>query len=210
MRVPTSPYTPGPHNINQDTVHVGDEHGVQGRFQQAIGEALGAVLEAMLVPVFFADFKSSGSTYTNTPDVVALRSVGNDTTIKVVGELKVPWVWRHNLQTASEDITRLRVLVAQPLRDMKNLGCEYGFLSTYSHTIFLRQFESSPGVWEAWFSPCISSTTPYYPTSRRNEPNHSLSPQVTMKQCMFHVCTLASVASAANNQSAVWVSQIHI
>jgi hypothetical protein len=34
---------------------------------------------------------------------------------------------------------------AQPVQDIQALGCEYGLVSTYSHTIFLRQFQSPRG-----------------------------------------------------------------
>lgn len=49
---------------------VGDEHGVQGRFQQSVGQVLGKVLDARGIEARFADFKCLGSAYNNTPDVV--------------------------------------------------------------------------------------------------------------------------------------------
>lgn len=49
---------------------VGDEHGVQGRFQQSVGQVLGKVLDARGIEARFADFKCLGSAYKNTPDVV--------------------------------------------------------------------------------------------------------------------------------------------
>jgi hypothetical protein len=45
-RSTTSPVSPGPHQVELDIVSVGDEHGLQGRFQQAIGQVLGVALEA--------------------------------------------------------------------------------------------------------------------------------------------------------------------
>ncbi|CAG8295232.1 unnamed protein product [Penicillium salamii] len=80
----------GPHTTEQEIIHVGDEHGLQGRFQQAIGQEFGAALEATAINLYFADFKSSGVEYVNTPDVVGLQTVGDDTAIKLVWELKVP------------------------------------------------------------------------------------------------------------------------
>ena len=69
--------------------------------------------------------------------------MAGNTTIKLVGELKVPWVIQHDLGKADRRPEReLRQKIAQPVRDMQALGCEYGFISTYNHTIFLRQFQS--------------------------------------------------------------------
>ncbi|CDM34651.1 unnamed protein product [Penicillium roqueforti FM164] len=56
-----------PRNDNPERVCVGDEHGLQGRFQQAIGQEFGAVLEAKWVEFSFADFKCSGSGYKKRP-----------------------------------------------------------------------------------------------------------------------------------------------
>jgi hypothetical protein len=36
---------------------VGDEHGLQGRFQKTIGQVLGSALEAQEVNLYFVDFK---------------------------------------------------------------------------------------------------------------------------------------------------------
>jgi hypothetical protein len=74
---------------------------LQGRFQQVIGQELGAALEATAVNLYFADVKSSGVIYDNTLDVVGLQTVDNNATIKLVGELKVLWVVKHDLQAAS-------------------------------------------------------------------------------------------------------------
>lgn len=64
---------------------------------QKITEAL----EQTSVNLYFADFKSSGVVYKNTPNVVGLQTVGNSTTIEMVGEIKVPWVADHSLDAAS-------------------------------------------------------------------------------------------------------------
>ncbi|KAJ5972898.1 uncharacterized protein N7479_002816 [Penicillium vulpinum] len=201
----TSPYTNGPHTTEPDRVHIGDEHGLQGRFQQAIGQAFGAVLEAKSINLYFADFKSSGSNYENIPDVVGLQDVGGSTNIKLVGELKTPWVFNHDLHTAIRRLRDLRQKIAQPVRDMQSLGCEYGFISTYNYTIFLRQFQSPSGDWEVWYSPPISSSSYYTPTVPNPQSTHLALPQVSMKQCMFYVCTLASAANPVNNQTVPWV-----
>lgn len=79
-----------PHSTEADRVYIGDEHSLQGRFQQAIGQTFGVVLEAKAINLYFADFKSLGSNYDKTPDFVGLQYVGGNTTVKLVRELKVP------------------------------------------------------------------------------------------------------------------------
>ncbi|KAJ6186145.1 hypothetical protein N7519_007446 [Penicillium mononematosum] len=68
-----SPYGNGPHSTEADRVHVGDEHGLQGRFQQAIGQTFGAVVEAKAINLYFADFKSSGATTTRSPTLSVFK-----------------------------------------------------------------------------------------------------------------------------------------
>lgn len=161
------------------------------------------------INLYFADFKSSGSNYGNIPDVVGLQDVAGNTTTKMVGESKVPWVDDHNLQAAVYDLPSLRQKTAQPVQDMRALGCEYGFISTYNHTIFLRQFQSPSGDWEVWYSPPISSSSYYLPTVPNPQGTYLVLPRVSMKQCMFYVCTLASAANPVNNQTAPWVIYTH-
>ncbi|OQD60484.1 hypothetical protein PENPOL_c023G07906, partial [Penicillium polonicum] len=122
--------------------------------------------------LYFADFKSSGS----------LQDMSGNTITKMVGELKVPWVDVHNLQAAIYDLPSLWQKIAQPVRDMQALGCEYGFISTYTHTIFLRQFQSPSGDWEVWYSPLISSSSYYLLTVPNPQGTHLALPHVSMKQ----------------------------
>ena len=93
----------------------------------------------------------------NIPDVVGLQDAHGTTGTELVGELKTPWVDEHDLQAASAKPYELRRTIAQPLRDMQKLNCEYGFISTYEDTIFLRQFQSPGEGWEVWYSPAVSS-----------------------------------------------------
>lgn len=46
-----------------------------------------------------------------------------------------------NLHLAVRRLCDLRQKIAQPVRDMQSLGCEYDFISTYNHTIVPRQFQ---------------------------------------------------------------------
>ncbi|KAJ5969318.1 hypothetical protein N7501_005566 [Penicillium viridicatum] len=81
-RSSTAAVSPGLHNVDPEIVCVGDEHGLQGRFQQAIGQAL---------------------RYKNVPDIVGLSTtVQGREELRLIGELKVPWVVpEHSLYRAS-------------------------------------------------------------------------------------------------------------
>lgn len=200
-----SSYNNGPHTVEVDKVHIGDEHGLQGRFQQAIGHALGTALETCSIDIYFGDYKCSGSTYENIPDVVGLQDTNGTTEIKLVGELKTPWVDKHDLLVATSKQSELRRTIAQPLRDMQKLNCEYGFISTYEDTIFLRQFQSPGEGWEVWYSQPISSSICYVPTVPHPQAIHMTLPQVSMKMCMLYVCSLASTSPPVYNQTKGWV-----
>ncbi|KAJ5895417.1 hypothetical protein N7495_007108 [Penicillium taxi] len=47
-------------DIRKEKIGLGDETGVQGRFNQSISQAVGAVLEAQSIEVLLEDFKASG------------------------------------------------------------------------------------------------------------------------------------------------------
>lgn len=189
----------GPHNMERERVCIGDEEGLRGRFQQAVGQSVGAILELKSSEMYFADFKCSGSKYKNTPDIVVLRYEGNAAQIKVVGELKVPWVPKHHLKGKFRDHEVLRNKIAQPLRDMRQLNCEYGFLSTYEETMFIRQLQSPDGSWQVWYSEPIPSSHNYVPASRKAPL------QVSMRMCMQYVCDLAKTSVPTRNRTRNWV-----
>lgn len=67
-------------------------------------------------------------------------------TLKLVGELKTPWVGEHQIKRRIANDRLLREILAQPIMYMKDLGCMYGFLTTYDETIFLRQVVDNNGV----------------------------------------------------------------
>ncbi|KAF3028886.1 hypothetical protein E8E15_008226 [Penicillium rubens] len=59
--------------------------------------------------------EGSGSNYDKIPDAVGLQPMAGNTTIKLVGELKVPWVIQHDLGKADRRPEReLRQKIAQP------------------------------------------------------------------------------------------------
>ena len=85
------------YTTGQDFVRCGDETGVQGRFEQNVGQIMTAVFASQGVDVVFGDFKSSRASYSKTPDVAGTTWLGE---LRFVGELKVPWVFAHSLELA--------------------------------------------------------------------------------------------------------------
>lgn len=77
-----------------EQVHVGDEHGVQGRLQQRVGQTLSVIAAQREVDFAFGDFKCVVSPYIKVPDCMIMSQFG---AAKVVGEVKTPWVPVHNL-----------------------------------------------------------------------------------------------------------------
>lgn len=104
---------------------------------------MNSVFESQSKGIRFADFKCVQSTYDGIPDVI-LKDDNHQ--LKVVGELKVPWVSRHNIEGKLDRECSLRKILAQPIMYMQHLGCACGFLSNYKETIFLRQIVDSQGV----------------------------------------------------------------
>jgi hypothetical protein len=97
--------TPGICHFSREHVHVGDEHGVQGRFQHYIGQAVTAILSSQQNGISFADFKASTSAYAKIPDVAGIYQLGG---LRFVGELKTPWVVAHDLSRAAYRESSLR------------------------------------------------------------------------------------------------------
>lgn len=188
-------------DLDDNKVFVGDETGVQGRFQQAIGQTLGKVFEAQRLDIQFADFKCLPSLGNNdmVPDCV-MKTSRNE--LKVVGELKVPWVPRHGItrylrfEPFIQD-SRFRVSVGQVLRYMKELGCMYGFLSNYEEAIFLRQRHNGT-TWVVDCSPVILASNVHTKES----------PTVTVRECFFYIAILARPQAIVDNRlpPSEWVS----
>ncbi|RHZ61492.1 hypothetical protein CDV55_105047 [Aspergillus turcosus] len=92
-------YTQQGRDLEAETVLVGDEHGVQGRFQQSVGQVVGKILDAQGINAHFADFKCLGGAYRNTPDVILM----NGNALEAIGELKVLWVDMHVIEDAYDN-----------------------------------------------------------------------------------------------------------
>jgi len=75
----------------REEVYVANKTGVQGRFQQAVGQVVGAILESQAVNIRFADFQSAGTGYRKTPDI-AMVSRGISANLKAMGEIRAPWI----------------------------------------------------------------------------------------------------------------------
>ncbi|KAJ5888319.1 hypothetical protein N7495_008360 [Penicillium taxi] len=144
--VSRNPSVSPPKIMKTDIALVGDKNYVQGRFLSAIGDRLGLALRSMMVDLEFGGFKCSGINYNLIPDIIELTQ-GR---IVLVGKLKVPWDSADDITgsifEADTDNHNLRVLLAQPLRYMKDLNAEFGFLSSYQYTVFLRQSLNLQGI----------------------------------------------------------------
>ncbi|CDM34648.1 unnamed protein product [Penicillium roqueforti FM164] len=117
-------YTLKTHNLDDNKDFVGDETGVQGRFQQAIGQTLGQAFEAQRLDIRFADSKCLPNPGGKVPDCT-MKTSRNE--LKLVGELKVPWVVHHRIERRLKfepfcQNSHFRVLVGQILGYMKETG----------------------------------------------------------------------------------------
>ena len=178
-------------NLTDEKFFVGDEPGVHARFQQAAGQVLGAVFEAQSINMALGDFKSTGLAYNKTPDVVMLSlpdpQNNNAQQLRVVGEVKVPWLLEHRLDLCATNPTLLRKILAQPIAYMLDIGCMYGLITNYSQTIFLRQIQVG-STWRIEHSPVVKSSVQYAPPDPANP---SIGPVLTFNQCLLYFPTIA-------------------
>jgi hypothetical protein len=180
-------------DLNREKVWLGDEHGLQGRFQQSVGQTVGATLEAQSIDISFGDFKASGVAYDKVPDCALIAT--NPFVLprlKAIGELKVPWVPDHDFWNYYDDDGGMRNLLAQPIQYMLELDVMFGWLSTYQQTIFLRQTYVN-NAWGIEYSPIIEPTTRYTPTDGNAPPS--------AKQCYFFLSGLANAHGPVGNST---------
>lgn len=150
-------------DVHRERVYVGDEHGLQGRFQQSVGQVVGSALEAQSTQIVFGDFKAAGVHYNLVPDFALISTDPSDThKLKAIGELKVPWVPVHDFESYEGHEADMRKLLAQPIGYMLGLRIMYGWMTNYDQTIFLRQTFVG-NSWGIEYSPTIKWTTPYIP-----------------------------------------------
>lgn len=90
---------PSSASLVREHYRCGDETGVRGRFIQNIGQVMSGVSVAMNVDLVFADYKASRGPAIDgqVPDIVVMT---RDGWLRMLGEIKTPWVGDHNLNTA--------------------------------------------------------------------------------------------------------------
>jgi hypothetical protein len=186
-------------NLTNEKVFVGDEARVYARFQQAAGQVLGAVFEAQAINIALGNFKSTGIAYSKTPDVVmlSLPDLQNDNAqqLRVVGEVKVPWLVQHQHDLCAENSTLLREVLGQPISYMLDLDCMYGFITNYCQTIFLRQIQVG-STWRIEYSPLIDSSVRYAPPDPANQ---SIEPVLSFNQCLLYIATIVEAQGSIVN-----------
>lgn len=84
---------------------------------------------------------------------------------------------------------------------MKDLGCMYGFLSTYEETIFLRQVVDNNGAWRVEYSPVVLSSVFY--DRLTTTPG-----VVSVRPCFFYVGLNALNQEPVSNISTGWIVDI--
>ncbi|KAJ5608126.1 hypothetical protein N7537_004745 [Penicillium hordei] len=172
--------------LANEHIRCGDETGLQGRFDERVGQVLGAIFDVNNIDLVFGDFKctTNALNYRKTPDVMIMRPNGSS---HVVGEMKTFWVYDHQLERIvsqfdlGED-NLLRQVLGQIAQYMEDLDLKFGFISTYNETLFLRQvlFGRTRGL---EFSPLIYHDDVY--TGQGD---------VTLRQGMMHLalCSLVN------------------
>ncbi|KAJ5186504.1 hypothetical protein N7449_011268 [Penicillium cf. viridicatum] len=189
--------------VDTEFVAIGDEHGLQGRFQQSVGQVVGSVLNAQNIAVKFGDFKSADIAsvypgYTLTPDVALISTDPVDINqIKAVGELKSPWVNEHKFKKYPT-AQRKAKLFAQLIGYMLDLQLRYGFMSNYDGTVFLRQVFKN-GEWVVEYSPVVEASFDGSDTMGNEPPS--------LRQCFAYLSSLASVQPFVGNSTprANWI-----
>lgn len=106
--------TPGVAYLSNEHVVCGDETGVQGRFQNNVGQVISAALRAAGQSVAFGDYKASPPSLglgQKVPDVVCFSTI--PASLLVVGEVKTPWVPSHSLVLQSATDKGLRRILGE-------------------------------------------------------------------------------------------------
>lgn len=96
---------PKPHSLLKEHVRVANELGVQGRWQQHIGQVMSGVFQAQDHQLTFTDFNAAGIQYIKRPDLILMD---NTPATLIVGELKTPWVSDHILENRMADVDGFR------------------------------------------------------------------------------------------------------
>ncbi|KAJ5759296.1 hypothetical protein N7520_006452 [Penicillium odoratum] len=171
---------------------INDLESFKVRFHSRIGKELEEVLILQETNIKFAGYPCL-IPYVGTGRTVMMSTA--PTTIRAVGELIVPWISVHSMQAVYDLEDELRVMLAQPIRYMQDLGCVYGFLSSYNETIFLRQ-RLIGGIWEVNYSPVISGGFP----SQYSDTE----PRVSTRESFFYLAGLAAKTDPVSTVRPNW------
>ncbi|KAE8144195.1 hypothetical protein BDV25DRAFT_145895 [Aspergillus avenaceus] len=179
--------------LSEEQFVVGDEMAIQARFTERLSQAMTAILTATGSRTRFGDYKSSSDQCIKgkVPDVAIMD---HNNLLRIVGELKTPWIDHHDLEAAHRDHIRLRRLFGQIVGYMVTAKLKYGFISTYCMTIFLKQ-EVIGGVWTIAFSRPIMSCTEW-----KNVEDGNYEDTVSLRECFLYLVRMAENDHIANNQ----------
>ncbi|KAN0067111.1 hypothetical protein V8E54_014758 [Elaphomyces granulatus] len=115
---------------------------------------MSAVSVAMGVNLVFADYKASQgrATGSKVPDITCMTQ---NRAVRILGEIKTPWVNQHDLEAAIMiGGARFRRVFGQIAFYMRAAQLTYAFISIYRQTIFLKQ-EYRHGGWPLCHTPVI-------------------------------------------------------
>jgi hypothetical protein len=160
-------------NLVHEHILVGDEHGVQERMKQNVGQVMNSIFAAQGMNIAFSDFKCASTNYRRIQDMAVIDVSGQPL---LVGEIKSPWIDAHNMNDFRGESAYKHVFgqIADYMYDQQLM---YGFLSTYEYTIFLKQVRVN-NQWQLQFSDPI-------PFDAVSSPQNGT---VSVRQCFFHIC----------------------
>ena len=100
-------------HISWEQVFCGDKHGVQRRFQERVGQVMTGIFTDQGMDLGFGDFKASipPRPTRNVPDIACMEGTTGD--LRFIGEMKTPWVIKHDLEEIMLDIQVLRRALGQ-------------------------------------------------------------------------------------------------
>ncbi|KAJ5703506.1 hypothetical protein N7493_011895 [Penicillium malachiteum] len=148
------------HLEHWSSFELADEHGLQGRFSQHVGQILSAVFQSENMALCFADAKAASLRTLNTPDLGIIDKRSN---LLVVGEMKVPWIKSHSLARAIFQYHRgeqhyIRHCLGQVSNYMWENRLRYAILTTYDETVFLRRSVQNQ-KWQLEFSSLVKNAS---------------------------------------------------
>ncbi|OJJ38449.1 hypothetical protein ASPWEDRAFT_168352 [Aspergillus wentii DTO 134E9] len=126
--------------IYQERYVCGDEDGVQRRFTQTLAQVMTSVCHAANLQIAFGDYTACVPQVipSRKPDIVCLSTTTGQ--LKVVGEIKTPWVEEHGLQRAQHFANKNYMkMLGQIASYMQEGQVKFGFFTNYNETIFLKQ-----------------------------------------------------------------------